>query len=443
MLRRDPQKGRNMIDCKWVYKVKEKVDGSLDRYKAHFVAKGFKQRFGLNYEETFSSVIKPATIRIVLSLAVSRGWSLKQLDVHNTFLHGKLEEVYLRQPLGYEDKSKPNYVCKLEKALYGLKQALRAWYSKLSSKLVELGFKESKEDTSLFYLNTSKLVTFILVYVDDIIVASSKSNATVALLNKLSDEFTLKDLGDLHYFLGIEVSKIKEGIVLTQEKYANDILRRAGMTQCKPCTTPMSTSEKLVINKGTLLRPKEATRYRSIVGALQYLTLTRPEICFAVIKVCQYLCAPTECHWAAVKRILRYVKSSTKLGLKINKTNSLLVSASSDADWVGCLVDRWSTSVFAIFLGSNLISWSDRKQATVSRSSIEAEYKTIANATTEVMRVQILLRGIGVQGPTQAKLWCDNLGAKYLSSNPVFHGRTKHIEVDYHFVRERVARKLL
>jgi hypothetical protein len=200
-----------------------------------------------------------------------------------------------------------------------------------------------------------------LVYVDDIIVASSKSDATTALLSKLSDEFALKDLGDLYYFLGIEVSKINDGIILTHEKYANDILRRAGMIQCKACTTPMSTSEKLVISKGTLLGPKEATQYRSIVGALQYLTLARPDICFAVNKVCQYLHAPTECHWAAVKRILRYVKSSTKLGLKINKTNSLLVSAFSDAHWAGCLDDRRSTSGFAIFLGSNMISWSARK----------------------------------------------------------------------------------
>jgi histone deacetylase 1/2 len=205
----------------------------------------------------------------------------------------------------------------------------------------------------------------------------------------------------------------------------------------------MSTSEKLSRYEGSILGPKDATNYRSVVGALQYLTLTRPDISFAVNKVCQFLHAPTTVHWAAVKRILRYLKQTTNVGLKIGRSSSLLVSAFSDADWAGCLDDRRSTGGFAVFLGSNLVSWSARKQATVSRSSTEAEYKALANATAEVMWIQTLLMELGIPAPRAAKLWCDNIGAKYLSANPVFHARTKHIEVDYHFVRERVARKLL
>jgi hypothetical protein len=292
-----PQKWRNVIDCEWVYKIKRKAYGSLDRYKARLVAKGFKQRHGLDYEETFSPVVKPATIRTILSLAVSKGWSLRQLDVQNAFLHDKLEEdVYLHQPPGYEDKTKSQYVCRLDKALYGLKQALRAWYSRLSSKLIELGFKISKADNSLFYVNNSELTIFILVYVDDIIVASSRSNAVRALLKKLGDEFALKDLGELHYFLRIEVAQNRDGIVLTQEKYANDLLRKSGMIQCNPGTTPLSISEKLSAAKGKPLGPTDTTHYRSIVGALQYLTLTRPDLSFTVNKVCQYLHALTEDH---------------------------------------------------------------------------------------------------------------------------------------------------
>jgi histone deacetylase 1/2 len=262
-------------------------------------------------------------------------------------------------------------------------------------------------------------------------------------LKKLNEDFALKDLGELHYFLGIEVSKVRNGILLTQEKYANDILERVGMSQCKPVNSPMSTSEKLSRYEGSILGPKDATNYRSVVGALQYLTLTRPDISFAVNKVCQFLHAPTTVHWAAVKRILRYLKQTTNVGLKIGRSSSLLVSAFSDADWAGCLDDRRSTGGFAVFLGSNLVSWSARKQATVSRSSTEAEYKALANATAEVMWIQTLLMELGIPAPRAAKLWCDNIGAKYLSANPVFHARTKHIEVDYHFVRERVARKLL
>lgn len=439
-----PQKGKNIIDCKWVFKIKRKPDGSIDRYKARLVAKGFKQRYGIDYEDTFSPVVKAATIRLVLSIAVSYRWTLRQLDVQNAFLHGYLEEeVFMRQPPGYEDTSRPHYICKLDKALYGLKQAPRAWFSRLSTKLQDLGFKPSKADTSLFYFNKSGVTIFLLVYVDDIIVASSSPKATAALLKNLNDEFALKDLGDLHYFLGIEVSKVQDGILLTQEKYASDLLKRVGMENCKPVNTPLSPSEKLSAYDGELLGASDSTRYRSIVGALQYLTLTRPDISFAVNKVCQYLHKPTTLHWTVVKRILRYLRNTVGIGLKIQRSLSMLVSAFSDADWAGCSDDRRSTGGFAVFLGSNLISWSAKKQATVSRSSTEAEYKAMANATAEVMWVQTLLEELGVKAPKAARLWCDNLGATYLSANPVFHARTKHIEIDFHFVRERVAQGLL
>jgi hypothetical protein len=203
-----PQKGQNIIGCKWVYKTKRKQDGSLDRYMACLVAKGFRQRYGIDYENTFSSVVKATTIRIILSIAISRGWSLLQLDVQNAFLHGDLkEEVYIQQPPGYENKSFPNYVCKLDKTLHGLKQAPRAWFAKLSKRLYDLRFKGSKVDTPLFYYNKNHASMFILVYVDDIIVASSTQEGLTALLQDLKKDFSLKDLGDLLYFLGIEVNK--------------------------------------------------------------------------------------------------------------------------------------------------------------------------------------------------------------------------------------------
>jgi hypothetical protein len=257
-----PKKGRNIIDCKWVYKIKRKADGSLDRYKARLVAKGFKQRYGIDYEDTFSPIVKSATIRIILSIAVSMGWSLRQLDVQNAFLHGFLEEeVYMRQPPGYEDEAKYNYVCKLDKALYGLKQAPRAWYSRLSAKLQSLGFSASKADTSLFFFNKGGVVIFVLIYVDDIIVASLTADATQALLHQLGQEFALKDLGKLNYFLGIEVVQEQDGIILTQEKYASDLLKRVGMSDCKGVATPLSTSEKLIMSEGTALGQNDATQY--------------------------------------------------------------------------------------------------------------------------------------------------------------------------------------
>jgi histone deacetylase 1/2 len=201
-----PSNNKNLIDCKWVYRIKKKADGSIDRYKARLVAKGFKQRYFIDYEDTFSPVVKIATIRIVLAIFVSRGWSLRQLDVKNVFLHGVLEEeVYMRQPPGFEHPSTPHYVCKLDKALYGLKQAPRAWYSRLSSKLCDLGFTPSKADTSLFLYNCAGIIIYMLIYVDDIIVTSSSDHAITILFKELNENFAIKDLGDLHYFLGIEV----------------------------------------------------------------------------------------------------------------------------------------------------------------------------------------------------------------------------------------------
>jgi histone deacetylase 1/2 len=200
-----------------VWKVKRKADGTLDKYKARLVAKGYKQRFSIDYEDTFIPVVKVTTVRIILSVAISRGWSLRQLDIQNA-LHGILEEeVYMKQPPGYEDKNKSGFVCKLDKALYGLKQAPRSWYARLSTRLLKLGFKASKADTSLFYFNNGDICVFVLIYVDDIIVASSTKDATEALLRSLAQEFALKDLGELHYFLGIEVNKVPDGIILSQD----------------------------------------------------------------------------------------------------------------------------------------------------------------------------------------------------------------------------------
>lgn len=214
------------------------------------------------------------------------------------------------------------------------------------------------------------------------------------------------------------------------------------MSNCKPAPTPMSTTEKLSREEGSKLSPTDTTKYRSVVGALQYLTLTRPDIAFAVNKVCQYLHTPTELHWTAVKRILRYVKGTCETGLKLARSSSTVLSAFSDADWAGSTDDRRSTSGFAIFFGSNLISWSARKQATVARSSTEAEYKALANATAGLVWFQSILGELGIRQDKAPILWCDNLGATYLSANPVFQARIKHIEVDFHFVRERVARSL-
>ena len=237
------------------------------------------------------------------------------------------------------------------------------------------------------------------------------------MLEDLRRDFALKDLDDLHYFLGIEVKKVKDGIVLSQEKYVSDVLKRAGMMNCKISNMPLSTSEKLAKEEGEPLSAEESTNYRSVVGALQYLTLTRPDISFPINKVCQFLHTPTLAHWTTVKRILRYLRGTMSIGLKVTRSTSTLVSAFSDADSAGCPDDRRSTGGFAIFFGPNLISCSARKQATVSRSSKEAEYKALTNATAELIWIQTFLNEVRVNHSPAARLLCDNIGATYLSTN--------------------------
>jgi hypothetical protein len=243
--------------------------------------------YGIDYVDTFNPVVKPATIQLVLSVVVSQNWCLHQLDVQNVFLHGVLEEdVYMKQPSGFHCVDHPRYVCKLDKVIYGLKQAPRAWYSRLSSKLLALGFHASKANTSLVMYRRGKVQIFLLIYVDDIIVASSSDSAVRALLNDLQPDFALKDLGPLNYFVGIEVKPCDDGILLTQEKYTKKILDRVGMASCKSMRTPLAADEKLSLTDGSLLTADDASDYRIVVGVLQYLTITRPDIALSVNKVC-------------------------------------------------------------------------------------------------------------------------------------------------------------
>lgn len=437
-----PTPTMNIVGSKWVFRIKRRADGSIDRYKARLVAKGYHQQPGIDFSETYSPVIKPITIRTVLSMAVTAGWEMKQVDVSNAFLHGNLSEtVYMAQPPGFAHSQFPKAVCELKKAIYGLKQAPRAWFSRLSSRLLDLGFVGSKSDSSLFIFNSSGIRLLALVYVDDIILTGSDSTAIDRLIKALSEDFPIKELGNLKFFLGIEVTTLPHGIHLSQHRYISDILQRTNMTLAKPITSPMASSPPLSKFLGISLT--DASLYRSTVGALQYLSITRPDIAFAVNKVSQFMHDPRDVHWSAVKRILRYLKHTVTHGLEIKRSSCTQLTAYTDADWAGCPDDRKSTSGFCVFLGVNLISWCSKKQPTVSRSSTESEYKAIANAAAELTWLQSLLSELGVFLSSAPNLLCDNIGATYLTSNPLFHARTKHIAIDYHFVRDKVAAKTL
>ena len=230
---------KNVVGSKWVYKIKYKPDGSIDRYKARLVARGFTQQHGEDYDETFSPVVKMSTIRVILSLAVTFGWSLHQLDVKNAFLHGFLkEDVYMEQPPGYATNDSNLWVCKLHKSLYGLKQASRSWFERFSLHIQEAGFQKSALDHSLFIYHKGGITTWLLIYVDDIVLTGNTSSHIVQIKEVLEQHFKMKDLGDLRYFLGVELDRTEDSLTLSQHKYALDILTSSGMSDCKPINTP-------------------------------------------------------------------------------------------------------------------------------------------------------------------------------------------------------------
>ncbi|KAJ9556522.1 hypothetical protein OSB04_011136 [Centaurea solstitialis] len=427
----------NIVGNRWLFRHKFDSNGRLERYKARLVAQGFSQQPGLDFDDTFSPVVKPATIRTVLSISISRNWHIHQLDVKNAFLHGDLPEtVYMRQPPGYVNSSFPDHVCRLRKALYGLKQAPRAWYHRFAVYLSSLGFLSSKTDTSLFTYHRGSDTIYFLLYVDDIILTASSPTLISMVISKLSSEFPMSDLGPLSFFLGIASSRSKFGLFLSQSAFAQEILARADMISCNPCSTPADTKTKLVVDGEPVPDP---TLYRSLAGALQYLTFTRPDIAYVVQQICLFMHDPRLPHLNALKRILQYLKGTLSHGLHLKASAVDRLVAYSDADWAGCPNTRRSTSGFCVYMGDNLVSWSSKRQHVVSRSSAEAEYRGIANVVAETAWLRNLLLELCCPLSRATVVFCDNVSAMYLASNPVQHQRTKHVEIDLHFVRERVA----
>ncbi|KAG7556884.1 Ribonuclease H-like superfamily [Arabidopsis suecica] len=433
-------RGKKAVTSKWVFTIKYKSNGDIERYKARLVARGFTQTYGEDYRDTFAPVAKLHTVRVVLSLATNLEWELWQMDVKNAFLQGELEEeVYMKPPPGLEDHNAPGKVFKLKKAIYGLKQSPRAWYHKLSTTLLDRGFKKSEADNTLFTLPSKEGIVVILVYVDDIIISGNDKVGIQETKAFLKSVFDIKDLGELKYFLGIEVCRSKEGLFLSQRKYTLDLLSQVGKLGAKPAKTPLEDDYK-ANRKGELdNKPfEDVTQYRRLVGKLIYLTITRPDICFAVNVVSQHMQAPTLHHWNMVTRILKYLKGAPGQGIWMGCNKNTELVGYCDADYAGDTKDRRSTTGYCTFIGGNLVTWRSKKQKVVSLSSAEAEYRAMRKLTTELMWLKALLKDFGIDTPKPITMHCDNQAAIHIASNSVFHERTKHIEVDCHKVREQV-----
>lgn len=433
--------GKNVVGCKWLYTIKYNADGSVERPKARLVTKGYTQQEGVDFTDTFSPVAKMTSVKLLLALAASNGWSLSQMDVTNAFLHSTLdEEIYMSLPLGYTPPPgvvlPPNPVCKLNKSLYGLKQASRQWYQCFSDVLIKDGFEQSPGDHSLFVKLRGTSFTALLVYVDDILIASNDDKAVASVKATLHSAFKIKDLGTTRFFLGLEIARNASGISVSQRKYTLDMLADTGMLASKPCVVPMDPNVHLSKDTGTSLT--DATPYRELIGRLLYLTITRPDITFAVHRLSQYLANPTDVHMTAALRILRYLKSNPGQGLFYSASSDLCLNAFADADCATCPDSRRSITDFCIYLGNSLVSWKCKKQATVSRSSTEAEYRSLALVTCEIIWILQLLHDLKIAVSSTTKLFCDNKSAIHIASNPVFYERTIHIEIDCHTIRDQV-----
>jgi hypothetical protein len=377
----------------------------------------------------------------IYALGAIHNWHLHQLDVNNAFLHGDLtEDVYMLVPQGVVC-DRPNQVCKLKKSLYGLKQASRMWYEKLTALLVREGYTQSTADYSLFTLHTDSTFTALLVYVDDIILAGNSMAEFDRIKGILDTAFKIKNLGQLKFFLGLEVAHSTSGIVISQRKYCLDLLKDAGLLGSKPANTPLDTSIKLY--NDSAMPYADISRYRRLVGKLLYLNTTQPDITFATQQLSQFMHAPTVTHYNAACRVIRYLKNNPGQGIFFDRASDLQLLGYSDADWAGCVDTRRSVSGHCFFIGTSLISWRAKKQATISRSSSEAEYRALSSATCELQWLLYLFNDLKIKCIRPPVLYCDNQSAIHIASNPVFHERTKHLDIDCHLVREKVMKGVL
>lgn len=433
-------KGRKPIGLKWVFKIKRDPEGNILKHKARLVAKGYVQKQGIDFDEVFAPVARIETIRIILALAASNGWTVHHMDVKSAFLNGNLEEeVYVTQPEGFVKKDKPRFVYKLAKALYGLRQAPRAWNSRLDKCMKGMGFERCPQEYAVYTKKKKGSVLIIGVYVDDLIVTGNHNDEVMKFKQQMSKEFEMSDLGMLSYYLGIEVNQHKDGLTLKQTNYAISILKKAGMFDCNPCKYPMEP--KLQLTKDEEGEPVDPTLYRSIIGGLRYLTHTRPDIAHSVGIVSRFMERPTKQHQQAVKHILRYIKGTTEYGLSYTKGGKKnVVTGYTDSDLASDVNDRRSTTGMAFYLDENLITWSSQKQKCVALSSCEAEFMAATSATCQGIWIRRLLGVLTEKIISPMVLYVDNKSALDLMKNPVFHGRSKHIDTRFHFIRECVER---
>nr|GFA80745.1 retrovirus-related Pol polyprotein from transposon TNT 1-94 [Tanacetum cinerariifolium] len=413
--------GKSIIKTKWIFKNKKDESSLVIRNKARLVAVGYSQQEGIDYDETFAPVARIEAIRLFLAYAAHKDFTVFQMDVKTRFLNGILkEEVYVGQPPGFVSKQYPDHMYALDKALYGLKQAPRAWYDVLSQFLIESGFQKGSIDTTLFIKKKGKHIMLIQIYIDDIIFGSTNPKYRTKFSNLMVKRFEMSMMGEMKFFLGLQVNQFSNGIFINQSKYILDILKRFGMENCDTVPTPIVEQVKLKLD--LVGKPVDHTDYRSMIGSSMYVTSSRPDIMFATCLCARYQANPNEHHVSAVKMIFRYLKGTINLGLWYPKDSGFDLTAYSDAYHAGCHLDRKSTSDSVQFLGDKLVCWSSKKQNYVSISTAEFKYVAVSGCCAQLLWMRTQLTDYGFFYD-KVPIYCDSKSAIAISCNPVQHTR--------------------
>ncbi|GJT73476.1 putative ribonuclease H-like domain-containing protein [Tanacetum coccineum] len=437
----DLPEGKRVIGTKWVFRNKRDERGTIIKNKARLVAQGYRQEEGVDYDEVFAPVARIEAIRLFLAFASFMGFIVYQMDVKSAFLYGNItEEVYVKQPPGFEDPAHPNKVYRVVKALYGLHQAPRAWYERLSTFLLKHGYRRGAIDKTLFIKKDRRDIMLVQVYVDDIIFGSTKSSMVKDFEELMQKEFKMSSMGELTFFLGLQVKQSNGGIFLSQDKYVKDILNKFDFRTIKPASTPIEAHKSL--GKDEEGEDVDVHLYRSMIGCLMYLTASRPDIMFVVCLCARFQVTPKVSHLHAVKRIFRYLKHQPKLGLWYPKDSPFHLEAFSDSDYAGDNHDRRSTSGGCQYLGRRLVSWQCKKQTIVAISSTEAEYVAAASCCAQVLWMQNQLLDYGFNF-MNTEIHIDNESTICIVKNPVFHSKTKHIQIRHHFIRDCYEQRLI
>lgn len=431
-----------IVQCKWVLRKKYDIENQV-RYRARLVAKGFTQKHGVDYTETFSPVVRHTTLRLLFALSVKLGLEVNHLDVKTAFLNGDLEEtIYMKMPDCYYSNSLVSKVLKLKKAIYGLKQASRAWNKKVDDCLISNGYKRSKIEPCMYIKDINKCKTIVTVYVDDFFIFSNDKIETNNLKQMLSNKFSIKDLGEVKLCLGMNVkfNKDKGYVTLSQETYIDQLLSKFNLNDCKTVDTPMEV--KLNISKAEAGLNNHLP-YQQLIGSLMYLSvLTRPDISYSISFLSQFNNCHANEHWEYAKRVLKYLKQTKSYGIKYCKEGNSEITGYVDADWASNSVDRRSYTGMCFLLSNGAISWECKKQKCIALSSTESEYISLSEACKEALYLKALQYEITNKMYT-ISLYNDNQGAQKLCANPVFHKRTKHIDIKYHFCRDLVKDQIV